>query len=216
MRAMVTSPAEPPPLTERFLAAVALAEELQGRDQRAGTRIPYLAHLLVVTGLVLEDGGDEDQAIAAMLHDAVEDGGGSRLLKRIERSFGAEVAGIVERLSDRIDEADDEPWVQRKQRYLAHLEECEDDATLRVALADKVHNARSIVRGYREEGHQLWERFTQKTAQEQLWYYGRLVDLFTRRRPGPLTTDLRLTLAELSQLVSADPRDAGAPYRPDA
>jgi (p)ppGpp synthase/HD superfamily hydrolase len=213
---MVTLHADPPPLSERFLAAVALATELQGRDRRAGTQIPYLAHLLVVTGLVLEDGGDEDQAIAAMLHDAVEDGGGSRLLKRIERSFGPKVAGIVERLSDRIDEEDDESWVQRKQRYLAHLEDCEDDATLRVALADKVHNARSIVRGYREEGHQLWERFTQKTAQEQVWYYGRLVDLFTSKRPGPLTTDLRMTLAELSQLISSDPLDSGAPYRPDA
>ena len=214
MPPMVTLPDEPPPLTERFLAAVALAEELHGRDRRAGTRIPYVAHLLVVTGLVLEDGGDEDQAIAAMLHDAVEDGGGRRLLDRLERSFGPTVAGIVERLSDRIDDHQDETWVERKRRYLAHLEECDDEATLRVALADKVHNARSLVRGYREEGHLLWDRFPEKTAQEQLWYYGRLVDVFTQKRPGPLTSDLRTALAELAALVAADPRDSGAPNHP--
>lgn len=206
---------EPPPLTERFLAAVALAEEVHGRDRRAGTRIPYLAHLLVVTGLVLEDGGDEDQAIAAMLHDSVEDGGGRRLLNRIERSFGPVVAGIVEQLSDRIDDDGDAPWIARKQRYLEHLEECDDDGALRVALADKVHNARSLVRGYREEGHQLWERFTQKTAQQQLWYYGRLVELFTSKRPGALTTDLQLAVTELAELVAADPQDNHAPYQPE-
>src|SRR5437588_6161782 len=107
-----------PPLTERFLAAVALAEEVHGRARRTGTQIPYMAHLLVVTGLVLEDGGDEDQAIAAMLHDSVEDGGGRLLLQRIERSFGLRVAAIVEGCSDSIDEDEsDEPWIERKRRY---------------------------------------------------------------------------------------------------
>ena len=86
----------PPALTDRFLVAVALAQEVHGRQWRQGTEIPYLAHLLVVTGLVLEDGGDEDQAIAAMLHDAVEDGGGRVLLERIARRFGPRVARIVE------------------------------------------------------------------------------------------------------------------------
>jgi len=175
----------PPALTDRFLAAVALAQEVHGRQWRQGTEIPYLAHLLVVTGLVLEDGGDEDQAIAAMLHDAVEDGGGRVLLERIARRFGPRVARIVEGCSDSIDGDPAEPWIERKRRYLAHIDEVSDDAVLRVALADKVHNVRSIVRDYREEGHRLWERFTQKTAREQLWYYGGLLAFFERRRPGP-------------------------------
>src|ERR1700744_2459494 len=104
-------PKDPPPLTERFLAAVALAKELHGRDRRSGTEIPYLAHLLVVTGLVIEDGGDEDEAIAALLHDAVEDGGGQVRLERKTRSFGPDVADIVERLSDSVEVDPDEPWV---------------------------------------------------------------------------------------------------------
>ncbi len=85
-----------------------------------------------------------------------------------------------------------------------HLPEIEDDAILRVALADKVHNARSIVRDYREEGHALWDRFTQKTAREQLWYYGGLLAFFEARRPGPLTEDLLRAVGELSWLVARD------------
>ena len=195
----------PPALTERFLAAVALAQEVHGHVRRSGTEIPYLAHLLVVTGLVIEDGGDEDQAIAAMLHDAVEDGGGRAMLERIARSFGPRVAAIVEACSDTVEVVDEqEAWIERKRRYLAHLPEVEDDAILRVALADKVHNARSIVRDYRDEGHALWERFTQKTAREQLWYYGGLLGFFEARRPGPLTEDLLRAVDELSWLVARD------------
>ena len=196
--------AAPPALTKRFLAAVALADQIHGHERRKGTKIPYMAHLLVVTGLVIEDGGDEDQAIAAMLHDAVEDGGGRALLERIARSFGPRVAAIVEGCSDSVDIDPAETWIERKRRYLAHLPDVEDDAILRVALADKVHNARSIVRDYREEGHALWERFTQKTARDQLWYYGGLLAFFQRRRPGPLTEDLWRAVAELAWLVARD------------
>jgi hypothetical protein len=201
----------PPALTERFLAAVALAQEVHGQVRRSGTEIPYLAHLLVVTGLVIEDGGDEDQAIAAMLHDAVEDGGGRVMLERITRSFGPRVAGIVEACSDTVEVGEPEAWIERKRRYLAHLPEVQDDAILRVALADKVHNARSIVRDYREEGHALWERFTQKTAREQLWYYGGLLAFFQARRPGPLTEDLRRAVDELSWLVALDDAQRSGP-----
>jgi hypothetical protein len=194
----------PPALTERFLAAVSLAERVHGRERRKGTEIPYVAHLLVVTGLVIEDGGDEDQAIAAMLHDSVEDGGGRAMLARIARSFGPRVAEIVEGCSDSVDVDPAERWIDRKRRYLAHLPEVTDDAILRVALADKVHNARSIVRDYREEGHALWERFTQRTARDQLWYYGGLLAFFERGRPGPLTEDLLRALGELAWLVARD------------
>jgi (p)ppGpp synthase/HD superfamily hydrolase len=190
-----------PALTERFLDAVAMAQEAHGRARRTGTEIPYMAHLLVVTGLVLEDGGDEDEAIAALLHDSVEDAGGRPMLERIERSFGPRVATIVEACSDTIDDDGEEPWIERKRRYLEHLPEVTDDGVLRVSLADKVHNARSLVRDYRREGHTLWERFTQKTAGEQLWYYRRLLEFFQDRRPGPLTEDLRRAVDELSVLV---------------
>lgn len=193
-----------PALTERFLAAVAVAEEVHGRLRRTGTEIPYMAHLLVVAGLVLEDGGDEDEAIAAMLHDSVEDGGGRVLLGRISRSFGLRVAAIVEGCSDSVDGDPAEPWIERKRRYLAHLPEITDDGVLRVALADKVHNARSLVRDYREEGPALWERFTQKTAHDQLSYYRGLLEFFERRRPGPLTEDLRRGVDELAALVARD------------
>ncbi len=194
----------PPALTQRFLTAVSLAQEVHGGQWRAGTGIPYLAHLLVVTGLVLEDGGDEDQAIAAMLHDAVEDGGGQHVLDRIARTFGPRVAAIVEGCSDTVDGAPTERWIARKRRYLAHLPDVQDDAVLRVALADKVHNARSIVRDFRAEGHVMWERFTQKSAREQLWYYGGLLEFFERWRPGPLTEDLARAVAELAWLVARD------------
>lgn len=194
----------PPALTERFLAAVALAQEIHGRQRRTGTEIPYMAHLLVVTGLVIEDGGDEDQAIAALLHDSVEDGGGRPLLERIGREFGPRVAAIVEACSDTVDLDPDEAWIERKRRYLDHLATIDDDAILRVSLADKVHNARSLVRDYREEGQALWARFTQKSAREQLWYYGGLLEYFDQHRRGPLTEDFRHAVGELAWLVARD------------
>jgi (p)ppGpp synthase/HD superfamily hydrolase len=191
-----------PALTERFLAAVALAEEAHGRERRSGTRVPYLAHLLVVTGLVLEDGGDEDQAIAAMLHDSVEGGGGRPLLERIRRDFGGRVAEVVEQLSDSIEPDPNESWIDRKRRYLDRLRECEDDAVLRVSLADKVNNVRAIVRGCHADGDALRERIADKTERQQLWYYGQLADLFEVKRPGPLTDDLRRTVDELNELLA--------------
>ena len=191
----------PPRLTERFLAATDLAVEIHGDRRRLGTEVPYMAHLLIVTGLVLEDGGDEDDAIAALLHDAVEDGGGRPVLERIEGQFGHEVAEVVAALTDNLDDDEEPPWRERKERYLEHLSEVTDERVLRVALADKVHNARSIVRDYREEGDPLWERFENRTADDQLWYYGELLRFFAERRPGPLVEDLERATDELAVLV---------------
>jgi (p)ppGpp synthase/HD superfamily hydrolase len=159
---------------------------------------------MIVAGLVLEDGGDEAQAIAALLHDAAEDGGGRPMIKRIRAEFGDQVAAIVEDCSDNLDPDAPRSWRERKARYLAHLPDITDEATLRVALADKVHNARSIVRDYRAEGHSLWERFTNKTIDDQLWYYRALLDFFSTRRAGPLVEDLRHALAELEDLAAHD------------
>ena len=191
-----------PALTGRCSAAIALAEEIHGRQRRIGTEVPILAPARR-RGLVLEDGGDEDEAVAAMLHDAVEDGGGRAVLERIARSFGPRVAAIVERCTDNLDGDPDEPWFERKRRYLEHLPEITDDSVLRVALADKVHNARSLVRDYRDEGACLRERFTNKTAREQLWYYDGLVQFFAFHRPGPLA-GTSPCVDELATLVGHD------------
>jgi (p)ppGpp synthase/HD superfamily hydrolase len=193
-----------PELTERFFEAGALANELHGGRRRIGTRIPYAAHLLIVAGLVLEDGGDETQAIAALLHDAVEDAGGRPVLDRIRAGFGDEVARIVEACSDNLGDGSGS-WRARKEAYVNHLPEVDDDAILRVVLADKVHNARSIVRDYRAEGQALWDRFTNKTIDDQLWYYRSLLEFFSERRPGPLVEDLRRALDELEDLAAHDP-----------
>jgi (p)ppGpp synthase/HD superfamily hydrolase len=201
-------PEAPPPLTDRFRAAVALATHAHGDQRRKGTEIPYVAHLLVVTGLVLEDGGDEDEAIAALLHDAVEDVGGAPMLEDIRDRFGPRVADIVEACSDTLEPDGKEPWRPRKERYLARLREVDDDGVVRVSLADKVHNARSIVRDYRVEGPRLWTRFATRSAADQLWYYESLLDFFEERRPGPLTEDLRRAVDELAALVARE--EAGA------
>jgi (p)ppGpp synthase/HD superfamily hydrolase len=201
----------PPLLTERFFAAAARANEIHGGQRRLGTQIPYAAHLMIVAGLVLEDGGDETQAIAALLHDSVEDGGGRAMLERIRREFGPDVATIVEACSDTLDPADTRSWRQRKAAYLAHLPEVTDPGVLRVALADKVHNARSIVRDYRASGQALWARFTNKTIDDQLWYYRALLDFFSARQHGPLVEDLRRALAELEELTARDATDAPPP-----
>jgi len=194
----------PPALGERFLAAVELAAELHG-GRRLGTEIPYMAHLLVVTGLVLEDGGSEEEAIAAMLHDSVEDSGGRPLLERLRRDFGARVAEIVAACSDSLDPSTDRrSWRERKAAYVVHLPDVHDDGVLRVVLADKVHNARSIVRDYRAEGEPLWQRFTNKSAADQLWYYDELLTFFSARRPGPLVEDLQGAVDELADLLAAD------------
>ena len=159
---------------------------------------------MIVAGLVLEDGGDETQAIAALLHDAVEDGGGRPMLEHIRAQFGTEVAALVEACSDSLDPHDTRTWRARKASYLAHLPRVTVEGALRVALADKVHNARSIVRDYRAEGHALWDRFTNKTVDDQLWYYRALLEFFATSRPGPLVEDLRRALAELEHLAARD------------
>ncbi len=194
----------PPLLTGRFVRALALANEVHGEQRRKGTRIPYVAHLLVVAGLVLEDGGAEDEAIAALLHDVVEDGGGLPMLERIREQFGERVARIVADCSDTTSPGEKEPWRERKLRYLDHLGSITDDGSLRVSLADKVHNSRSIVRDYRLEGPRLWERFNTRSATDQLWYYESLLEFFEGARPGPLTEDFRLAVDELAALVARE------------
>lgn len=165
-----------PRLGARFQRAFDLAFALHRSQTRKGTDIPYISHLMAVAGLVLEHGGSEDEAIAALLHDAVEDQGGRPTLSRIERELGAGVAGLVHALSDSIAEegkesAPKEDWKTRKLRYLAHLPEASSSARL-VATADKLHNLRTLLADLEAGGAAVWERFN-APREEQVWFYGR-------------------------------------------
>lgn len=167
-------------LTARFTEAVEYARAHHDADVRKGTTIPYVAHLLAVSSLVLEHGGDETAAVAALLHDVVEDGGGEPALLEIGERFGGAVAAIVEGCSDTT-AAVKEDWTLRKERYVEHLGTAAPDVLL-VSAADKLHNARSILADLRVHGDELWARFN-RGAKEQLWYYGALRDAFVTPCP---------------------------------
>jgi (p)ppGpp synthase/HD superfamily hydrolase len=166
----------------RLTDAMAYAAELHASQLRKGTQIPYLSHLLAVCSLVLEDGGDEDQAIAALLHDGPEDQGGQATLDEIRQHFGDRVATMVHGLSDALPAVGEErePWRPRKEKYLRRLE-TEEEPVLRISLADKLHNLRTIVTDL-EIGQEVWTRFTAGPA-EQAWYFRALLDIFERRIP---------------------------------
>jgi (p)ppGpp synthase/HD superfamily hydrolase len=171
-----------PLLTERFDAALHYATRHHARQLRKGTPIPYTAHLLAAASLVLEMHGDEDEAIGALLHDVVEDGGGRRALAEIEDAFGPAVAGIVLDNSDWVGDPGSKPrWYERKQAYLDAFPRKSPPA-LRVCLADKLHNARSILLDYRTEGDLLWGRFGQGQGIATRIYYRELAAAFERER----------------------------------
>jgi len=192
----------PTRLTPRFDAAVALARDLHDGQVRKGTETPYLSHLLAVASIVLEAGGSEDDAIAALLHDGPEDAGGRATLATIQERFGDEVAGIVDACTDTYEEPKPD-WSARKQAYLAHLEDpATPDGALLVSLADKLHNARAIAFDLRVHGDALWERFRTGSGPSQLWYYRSLADVFLRRRPGALAEELDRTVGEIERLAA--------------
>ena len=150
-------------MTDRFAAAMAYAYEVHRGQRRKGTGVPYIAHILGVTALAIEYGADEDESIAALLHDAAEDGGGEATLAEIRARFGDPVADIVLGCSDSLveDPEDKLPWLERKENYLAHLENASRPVCL-VSAADKLHNVRAIIRDYREHGEAVWDRFQGK------------------------------------------------------
>ena len=169
-----------PVLGDRFTDAFAYAVHLHARQARKSTAVPYMTHLMAVCSLVLEDGGDENQAIAALLHDGPEDQGGQEVLDEIRRRFGDEVAGLVDGLTDTL--ANPKPkWLRRKRTYLERLEG-EPAAVLRVSLADKLHNLRSVAVDQQESGEAVWKRFN-AGREHQAWYYCELLRVFERRLP---------------------------------
>jgi (p)ppGpp synthase/HD superfamily hydrolase len=185
-------------LSERYTAAVDHARLLHADDVRKGTGIPYLAHLLTVSALVLEHGGDEDLAIAALLHDAAEDHGGQAQLDEIRRSWGDRVANVVEACSDTLvsDPADKEPWHDRKRAHLERLAH-EPVDVLVVVAADKLHNARSLLADHSRVGDRIWSRFTTGDPDDQLWYYSRVVELTRLRLEGHEAAALVDELADI-------------------
>lgn len=207
---MAESFTETPLLTERFDRALQYATAHHARQLRKGTPVPYVAHLLAVASLVLEMHGDEDEAIGALLHDVVEDGGGSEALAHIQDAFGDEVAEIVLSNSDVVDT--EEPskggriWYERKRAYVESFP-AKSPAALRVSLADKLHNARSILLDYRTHGDDLWARFGQGQGIATRIYYRELALAFEREhaRLGPYAAphveDLRRTVDAITALA---------------
>jgi (p)ppGpp synthase/HD superfamily hydrolase len=190
-------------LSLRFRDALIYADQLHSTQVRKGKPIPYISHLMAVCSIVLEKGGNEDQAIAALLHDAVEDQGGKPTLEQIRGMFGENVARIVAGCTD-ADTIPKPAWRPRKEAYLRHLREVPADVRL-VSAADKLHNARSILSDYRELGQEVWQRF--KGGQEgTLWYYHELVDIFSDLGPQSLAEELKRVIDQLDSLLNENHR----------
>jgi GTP pyrophosphokinase len=187
------------PLGPRFADAFDYAARLHATQTKKGTSTPYLAHLMSVTALVLEDGGTEDEAIAALLHDAVEDQGGEPRLAEIRARFGDPVAHIVEGCTDSF-VTPKPPWLERKRAYVEHAQRL-DESTLRVSAADKVSNVTAILRDLRKVGDGVWTRFN-ASREDVLWYYQALVEAFRMSGGGPLVDELERAVTELR---AADP-----------
>lgn len=189
-------------LGPRFDDALVFAARLHRTQVRKGTPIPYLSHLLAVCSIVLDHGGSEDEAIAALLHDGPEDQGGLATLQQIRDRFGGAVADIVAECSDTF--ADPKPpWAERKRRYLARLDrDAVQRSALLVSAADKLHNLRSTLADHEALGDALWARF-RGTPEQQVWYYTALADVYRRRLPGLLAEDVFRAAQELAVAVQS-------------
>src|SRR5271165_6180390 len=186
----------PPKLGPRLQRAFRYAAEQHDGQTRKQTAVPYLSHLMAVSSLVLEAGGDEDMAIAALLHDVVEDCGGMPRLREIRKMFGPRVARIVEGCTDSFGEPKPE-WVERKKGYLREVKHADGETRL-VSASDKLHNVRTILADYRKDGEAIWARFSGK-KEGTLWYYRALSDEYARK-PNRITRELELAVRELECL----------------
>ena len=200
----VPLPPRPWQYSDRIIEALAAAAQIHGIQARKGTTIPYLSHLLGTCAIALDYGATEDEGIAALLHDAIEDGQPTEAARATVWSFGDEVGRIVEGCTD-ADTHPKPPWRERKEAYLAGLA-AEDRSTLLVSASDKLHNARSIVRDLRVVGEDLWERFSAPKDQT-LWYYRSLVTAY-RGNPAhtpALIDELDRTVTEMETLAEGEP-----------
>jgi (p)ppGpp synthase/HD superfamily hydrolase len=187
-------------LTDRFENALIYATQLHAKQVRKSSHIPYISHLLSVCALVLEDGGDEDEAIAALLHDAIEDQGGDKTRQEIKQKFGDKVAEIVEGCTDS-DTNPKPPWQERKTAYIEKFRHA-SPAIRRVSLSDKLHNARSILADYRRIKDEVWTRF-KGHKEGTLWYYDSLIEAAKQSgEKGFLLQELERTIQQLHDLSS--------------
>lgn len=186
-------------LTDRIAEALALAVKAHKGQYRKGTTIPYISHPMAVAAIALEHGANEDQAMAALLHDAIEDGGVA-YAKEIQEQFGDEVLAIVEGCTDGVPDASGYKgsWKMRKERYLAHLENASADVIL-VSSSDKLHNARSIVEDQLKTGNEVFTRFS-ATKEQTLWYYSSLAEIFDRKN-SPVAPALLETVQTMNRLA---------------
>ena len=194
-------------LSTRFEEALIYAVRLHAHQTRKGTGTPYVAHLLAVASIVLEHGASEDEAIAALLHDAAEDQGGRATLDEIRDRFGERVAEIVAGCTDSWT-TPRPAWRRRKEATIAHLRTASASVRL-VSAADKLHNARTILADYRTLGEAVWSRFN-GGREGTLWYYRSLVDVMQDTGPAPIIEELARVVAELERLASAGVDAAGA------
>lgn len=195
------SPREKPVLTNRFVEALGYAAELHLNQRRKGKGQPYVGHLLGVAAIVIQQGGGEDEAIAALLHDAVEDQGGLPRLSEIREKFGERVARIVDGCTDSYEVSGEKrDWGERKRAYMEKVALEAADVRL-VSAADKLANAREILSDYRLQGETVFDRF-QGRKKGTLWYYRTLVDVFRKAGTIPLIDELDRVVTELESLSS--------------
>lgn len=195
-----------PALGHRFASALEWTVELHGGQTRKGTEVPYVAHLIEVAALVLHDGGTESEAIAGLLHDAIEDAGVKP--KQIRKRYGRKVSRIVKACTETLDgelpgrshQRDASTWRARKQEAIDHLADPDlPTPVLRVKCADALANARSIVADLRRTGPEVWQKF-HAGAIDQLWYYRSLTVILVARHPGALSDELRAAVTDMEQL----------------
>jgi len=192
---VATSPIQ---LTDRFASALVYATHLHANQVRKDGKVPYIAHLLSVAALVLEDGGTEDEAIAGLLHDAIEDQGGEHTRQEIRQRFGDGVTAIV----DGCTEPDTFPKSSWKTRKVGYIEQIRSASVSirRVSLADKLHNARSLLVSLQQEGDIVWSRFNAGKAQ-MLWFYNTLRDLYSSNAQDPLSQEFTRVMAEIEAIA---------------
>jgi (p)ppGpp synthase/HD superfamily hydrolase len=194
-------------LGSRFNAAFLFAAEKHATQTRKKTDVPYISHLMSVAALVLEAGAGEDEAVAALLHDVVEDCGGHPVLEEIRERFGPRVAKIVEGCTDAYT-IPKPPWKARKLEYLDILRRSGDEVRL-VSAADKLHNVRTILADYRREGDSVWDRFSGR-RDGTLWYYRAVLDVLREGKPNRLVDELCRVVTELETLATAKAARAGS------
>jgi (p)ppGpp synthase/HD superfamily hydrolase len=189
-----------PKLTDRFTAAVTYASELHAHQVRKGSNVPFLSHLLSVSALVLEDGGDEDEAIAALLHDAVEDCGGEAIRLEIAAKFGSRVNDIVAGCTETAI-SPKPPWAERKQQYIDQIRVA-SPSVIRVSLADKLHNARSIFRDYQRLGEAVWDNF-KGSKTDSLKFYRSLIAIYRQQSKSYMVLELEQIIDRLETPATA-------------